>query len=117
MTRADLLKGTQIHQRFSNRLMWLLLCPLLVTAGAALLPSDMGYKITEEVKGIIVPGILFGGSFLVLLILGRVSKRHRRESGLNCPGCMKPFLGVSAQIVIASRHCGHCGVRVLDDPD
>ena len=43
----------------------------------------------------------------------RKSTRHQ----IVCSGCKKPLMGFANLVVVASRHCGHCGVRVLDDPD
>ena len=53
--------------------------------------------------------VLFGG----LLVVERMNKQDAR---LTCPSCNKSLLGMN-QLVVATRNCGHCGKRVLAEPD
>ena len=52
--------------------------------------------------------VLFAG----ILIFERSTPRDHR---LFCPSCGKS-LATSQQIVVASRHCGFCGAKVLVEP-
>lgn len=42
-------------------------------------------------------------------------KRQQRRFGVQCPNCGAPLVDVSAQIVIATGNCGHCGAQILHD--
>lgn len=52
--------------------------------------------------------------FFGLLVLGdRVARRDER---LRCPSCGQSLEGIQ-HLVIATRNCGHCGKRVLAEPE
>lgn len=53
--------------------------------------------------------ILFVGIWLA----ERSAKRDRR---LYCPACGKRLMDMR-HLVVATRNCGHCGKRVMADPD
>ncbi len=50
-------------------------------------------------------------AFVLLIPLAR---RHDRIFGIRCPACAGELASVRS-IVIASRHCPHCGGRVIDE--
>jgi DNA-directed RNA polymerase subunit RPC12/RpoP len=56
-------------------------------------------------------GLLIG----IVPLLRWFRKRQQKRFGVECPNCGVPLVDVSAQIVIATSNCGHCGVRILDD--
>jgi preprotein translocase subunit SecG len=52
--------------------------------------------------------VLMAAWFLVLAYASKRLPEH-------CPARRKVFNGQTAQIVIATKHCGHCGVRVINE--
>jgi hypothetical protein len=58
-----------------------------------------------------LPGllVLIGG-------LSVVEYRARRNSRLRCPHCRRMLTGMRP-LVVATRNCGHCGRRVLAEPE
>jgi hypothetical protein len=76
---------------------------LVETVGASAAEIVMGFTSAPAVF------VLFGG----LLVFGRLNKQ---DSRLICPSCNKSLLGMT-QLVVATRNCGHCGKRILAEPD
>jgi len=58
--------------------------------------------------------IWLGGLTIALVLIARSSRNYAIKLGLVCPHC-KNVLANSKALVIASKHCGQCGNRVLDD--
>jgi uncharacterized protein (DUF983 family) len=60
-----------------------------------------------------VAWLIFGSMFSPPMLYAVVATcRWRRPELLSCPHCRKPLMQLR-QVVVASRHCGHCGGRVL----
>jgi hypothetical protein len=58
--------------------------------------------------------ILCGWAILgIVAAVGAV--RTGGKSLLRCPHCRKCLGGIPAQIVVASRRCGHCGEQIIDE--
>jgi ribosomal protein S27E len=78
-------------------------------------------KFIDHQKTVIWIQVLYSVGFFGFLI-GNVPlmmwfrKRQQRRLGVQCPNCGAPLLvHVSAQIVIATGNCGHCGAQILHD--
>jgi hypothetical protein len=55
-------------------------------------------------------------ALLILLALLWIHERRiKRDSRLRCPHCGKLLAGME-RLVVATRNCGHCGNRVLTEP-
>ncbi len=54
-------------------------------------------------------GVLFGNLILVLWWL----RRLRRDTGLFCPACGKPFDGKLGKVLVSTGKCGSCGATVF----
>ncbi len=71
-----------------------------------------GHMVAETLMGLTpMPAVLvlFGG-----LWLGE--RWARRDARLCCPHCRRMLTGMRP-LVVATRNCGHCGQRVLAEPE
>ena len=94
-----------------------MLVALVVLGLVVWLPSLNGEfrypKIWPAVTMVAFIVTIYGSAFIMMLL----GNRMKKLLDLFCPHCRKPLMGIPAQIVVASRHCGHCGARVLEDAD
>ncbi len=47
-------------------------------------------------------------------VIIRLTRKNDREMGVACPHCGQP-LAQSKAIVVASKNCPYCGLKVIDD--
>lgn len=50
----------------------------------------------------------------VTFILCGFYRDHKRMD-LKCPGCTVTLVAISAQVAIATGHCGHCGAKLFSE--
>jgi len=116
MTKQEFITQHQRQESELNRRLgrWMM---VLFVGILAMIP--LGDRIEKSelnetwVKGVLVSvfvGLLAGLGALAWYVV-RLQKRHSHH----CPHCRKPFIGLAANIVIATGNCGDCGGKVFDD--
>jgi hypothetical protein len=114
MTKDDFIRRHQAQQKHGNALgvLWIVLFFAILGANAYFARHlDAQPKHVQILYGIAIFAFLLG-QFPILIWY---SRRATRRFGLRCPSCDKPLTGISAQIAIASEHCGHCGSKLFSD--
>src|SRR5262245_42537937 len=115
MKRDELLKNLKAARGYGYRA---LIPYLLILATFAAV--TWWYALSNEaranprISGFMLLGfiaLVYGG----LIPTAILRRRFQRRLGLECPGCRKLLEGFHAQIVVASRRCGRCGVVVVHD--
>jgi DNA-directed RNA polymerase subunit RPC12/RpoP len=66
---------------------------------------------TQVFYAIVFFSVLIGTIPLVMWF----QKRQQKRFSVQCSSCGRPLVDISAQIVIATGNCGHCGERVLHE--
>ncbi len=114
MTKAEFIRRSRAQQQHGNG--WAVLW-ILVFFGTLFVSGVLGRQIDEFPVAVRILGGLGILAFLaaqVVLALWYL-RRETREFGLHCPACDEPLVGPSAQVAIASGHCGHCGAKLFED--
>ena len=63
----------------------------------------------DTIYGPLFFAVLFGNVILVLWWL----RRLKRDTGLFCPACGKPFDGMRGKVLVSTGKCGSCGATVF----
>lgn len=95
---------------------------LIIASLALLLPFDDQVKrfVAErfgEPAGELVSGLAPFPSVVVLFAgLFWLERKSKKIPELSCPACKK-FIGGMRYLIVATKCCPHCGVRILNDVD
>jgi hypothetical protein len=116
MTKQEFISRQKAMTQSSNKRMigWLVVFFGVLLGGVPL------SRYVEQHEELTWLGPVFGIGLFVFLIgnlplLAWFAKRQQRRFGIYCPSCGKPLVGLSAQVVIATGHCGHCGESVFSE--
>lgn len=75
-----------------------------------------GKQLNDPDEALLYFSLMVPGPLLLLVSLWVIHKWCRGHPHLNCPYCEKSLL-TAKPTTIATRNCGYCGRRVLDEPD
>ena len=77
--------------------------------------DDQGGSVTTSIAILALSFPL--SAAIILYCLARYPLRLVRRLGLACPICSKPLVGASADVVLDTGRCGHCGGQVLQSDE
>ena len=111
MTTQDFLSKIEDHRKADNRIgipamVWMVVGCIL---GIAIAPNADAHPWL-----ILFLPVFFGGLIVFLIFMLRAARHNAEKLGLVCPSCNHNLVP-SKSLVIASKHCGHCGNRILSD--
>jgi len=115
MNRAELIKKLESQKKVQDQTGYWLLSFLVLFGLLFAWLSRHEDVFPESIRPLVLLVILFGGLYGTLIAFGIRAKKQRGKLGLCCPQCKKCFIGISAQIVLASGRCGRCGQIILED--
>lgn len=113
MLRSEFIEASKRARRVQNLWSWvfvgILFCGALIFA-----PLAKRFETSQNWMGDMV---LLLSAALVWLVFAVVAVRKSAKQDVTCTSCRKSLMGFANQVVVSSGRCGHCGARVLEDPD